>query len=108
MGRQPDAAECSAAVLCSVTLPTPCPLLNRCSCCLLSPPGRAALPTGVIANAIATVGGLAPFIPELLQHHHRHCMPLLVGMLQVELLTARLPPPKQRPLEVLGRLLQHG
>ncbi|KAL4444273.1 hypothetical protein ABPG75_012010 [Micractinium tetrahymenae] len=67
---------------------------------------RPWLPTDAMYAAIAAVGGLSPCVPELLKHSHRHCMPLLVGMLQVELL-ARLPPAGQRPLAALGCLLQH-
>lgn len=47
-------------------------------------------------------------MPWLLQHSHLQCGPLLVATLQLDLLSARLPPERRQSLATLGSLLKHG
>ncbi|KAL4425303.1 hypothetical protein ABPG75_009319 [Micractinium tetrahymenae] len=70
---------------------------------------RARLPVGDIAAALGVLRSFAPrHMAGLLSHAQRHSSPLIVSLLQLDLLTGRLPPKKQPPLVVLGALVQHG
>ena len=67
------------------------------------------LPADDIAEAVGAAHLLAARqLRWLLQHSHAHCSPLVVAMLQLDLMTGRLPPGMKKPLGVLGILVQHG
>jgi hypothetical protein len=70
---------------------------------------KAQLPADDIAAAVGAAHLLAARqLCWLLQHRHAHCSALVVAMLQLDLMTGRLPPGMRKPLGVLGSLIQHG
>jgi len=65
-----------------------------------------------VGDILAALDVLRSFAPRhmagLLQYAHRHSSPLVVSLLQLDLLAGRLPPKKQGALEALGSVVQHG
>ena len=70
---------------------------------------KEQLPAADIAAAVGAAHLLAARqLRRLLLHRHAHCGSLVVAMLQLDLMTGRLPPGLKKPLGVLCSLLQHG